>query len=117
MNRPVRLLTAVPVCDGHDSATSTIHAEFTRNGIEVVYLGFHRAVADIARAAVQEDAAAAVLARRRRLRTDDMRFELEPCRNPARRPAPGMGPGTELSGDALCTMLGSRGGRVGSSGR
>lgn len=52
---PIRVLTAVPICDGHDSAISTINLEFIRNGIEVVYLGYHRAAADIARAAVQED--------------------------------------------------------------
>jgi methylmalonyl-CoA mutase len=52
---PIRLLTAVPICDGHDSAISTINLEFIRNGIEVIYLGYHRSAADIARAAVQED--------------------------------------------------------------
>ena len=55
MNRPVRLLTAVPICDGHDSAINTINLEFIRHGIEVVYLGFHRPASDIARAAIQED--------------------------------------------------------------
>ncbi len=59
MHRPVRLLTGVPICDGHDSAITTINAEFVRHGIEVVYLGFHRSATDIARAAVQEGVAAA----------------------------------------------------------
>jgi methylmalonyl-CoA mutase len=58
MHRPVRLLTAVPICDGHDSAINTLNIEFIHHGIEVVYLGFHRSVSDIARAAVQEDVAA-----------------------------------------------------------
>ena len=58
MNRPVRLLTAVPICDGHDSAISTLNLEFIRNGFEVIYLGFHRPVTDIARAAIQEDVTA-----------------------------------------------------------
>ncbi len=52
---PIRLLTAVPICDGHDSAISTINLEFIRHGIEIVYLGYHRSARDIARAAVQED--------------------------------------------------------------
>jgi len=52
---PIRLLTAVPICDGHDSAISTINLEFIRHGIEVIYLGYHRSADDIARAAVQED--------------------------------------------------------------
>jgi methylmalonyl-CoA mutase len=52
---PIRLLTAVPICDGHDSAISTINLEFVRQGLEVIYLGYHRSADDIARAAVQED--------------------------------------------------------------
>src|SRR3954468_2849105 len=55
MAAPIRILTAVPICDGHDSAINTINLEFIRNGIEVVYLGYHRYVQDIVRAAIQED--------------------------------------------------------------
>src|SRR5204863_7344171 len=55
MASPIRILTAVPVCDGHDSAINTINLEFIRHGIEVVYLGYHRSVGDIVRAAIQED--------------------------------------------------------------
>jgi methylmalonyl-CoA mutase cobalamin-binding domain/chain len=55
---PIRILTAVPICDGHDSAINTINLEFIRNGIEVIYLGYHRSARDIARAAVQEDVVA-----------------------------------------------------------
>ena len=51
----VRVLTAVPICDGHDSAIVTINLELVRHGIEVIYLGFHRSVRDVARAAIQED--------------------------------------------------------------
>src|SRR5216117_2300590 len=52
---PIRLLTAVPICDGHDSAINTINREFIRHGIEVIYLGYHRSARDIVRAAIQED--------------------------------------------------------------
>src|SRR6476659_7507603 len=55
MLSPIRILTAVPICDGHDSAINTINLEFIRHGIEVIYLGYHRPVADIVRAAIQED--------------------------------------------------------------
>src|SRR5213593_4540442 len=55
MTSPIRILTAVPICDGHDSAINTINLEFIRHGIEVIYLGYHRSVADIVRAAIQED--------------------------------------------------------------
>jgi methylmalonyl-CoA mutase cobalamin-binding domain/chain len=55
MPSPIRILTAVPICDGHDSAINTINLEFIRHGIEVIYLGYHRSVVDIVRAAIQED--------------------------------------------------------------
>jgi methylmalonyl-CoA mutase len=54
MAEPIRILTAVPICDGHDSAILTINMEFIRHGIEVIYLGYHRSAWDIARAAIQE---------------------------------------------------------------
>src|SRR5207248_2933061 len=54
MASPIRILTAVPICDGHDSAINTINIEFIRHGIEVVYLGYHRSARDIVRAAIQE---------------------------------------------------------------
>ena len=52
---PPRLLTAVPICDGHDSAINTINLELIRHGFEVIYLGYHRGAAAIVRAAIQED--------------------------------------------------------------
>jgi methylmalonyl-CoA mutase cobalamin-binding domain/chain len=55
VSHPRRILTAVPLCDGHDSAITTINLELVRNGWEVVYLGYHQAASAIARAAVQED--------------------------------------------------------------
>jgi methylmalonyl-CoA mutase len=51
----LRILTAVPICDGHDSAINTVNLELIRNGVEVIYLGYHRSVRDVVRAAVQED--------------------------------------------------------------
>src|SRR5204863_1594314 len=55
MASPTRILTAVPICDGHDSAINTINQELIRHGVEVIYLGYHRSVNDIVRAAIQED--------------------------------------------------------------
>src|SRR6266478_5376691 len=52
---PLRILTAVPICDGHDSPIITINLELVRHGVEVIYLGYHRSVQDIVRAAIQED--------------------------------------------------------------
>ncbi len=51
----IRVLTAVPLCDGHDSPIHTINRELVRYGVEVVYLGYHRSARCIACAAVQED--------------------------------------------------------------
>lgn len=53
--RRLRVLTAVPICDGHDSAIMTINQELSGRGGEIVYLGYHRSAEEIARAAVQED--------------------------------------------------------------
>ncbi len=52
---PPRILTAVPICDGHDSPIMTINLELVRHGVEVIYLGYHRSARDIVRAAIQED--------------------------------------------------------------
>ena len=52
---PIRILTAVPICDGHDSAINTINLELVRLGIEVIYLGYNRSAKDIVRTAIQED--------------------------------------------------------------
>jgi methylmalonyl-CoA mutase cobalamin-binding domain/chain len=52
---PVRILTAVPICDGHDSSIITVNLELVHHGVEVIYLGYHRSVRDIVRAAIQED--------------------------------------------------------------
>jgi len=52
---PLRILTAVTLCDGHDSAVTTINLELAHHGVEVVYLGYDQAASTIARAAVQED--------------------------------------------------------------
>lgn len=51
----IRLLTAVPLCDGHDSAVMAVNQELIQHGFEVVYLGYHRSAKDIVRAAIQED--------------------------------------------------------------
>src|SRR5580658_9375966 len=54
MPEPLRVLTAVPICDGHDSAINTINLELVRHGIEVIYLGYNRKARDVVRAAIQE---------------------------------------------------------------
>src|SRR3954463_15054270 len=52
---PLRIPTAVPLCDGHDNAIIATNLGLARSGVEVIYLGYHQAASTIARAAVQED--------------------------------------------------------------
>src|SRR5439155_952192 len=96
MSSPIRVLTAVPICDGHDSAINTINLEFIRHGIEVVYLGFHRYVGDIVRAAIQEEVTAIEdsFAQRRRRRNAGSIRRFGPERNSKRAHVLGFtGPG------------------------
>ena len=44
MQHPVGLLTAVTICDGHDSAINTNNLECIRPGMEVSYLGLQQRV-------------------------------------------------------------------------
>jgi methylmalonyl-CoA mutase len=55
MKPPLRILTAVPICDGHDSPIITINLELAHRGVEVIYMGYNREASAIARAAIQED--------------------------------------------------------------
>ncbi len=52
MSSPIRILTAVPICDGHDSAINTINLEFIRHGI-----------VQMTRGSVNDEAAAQMLDR------------------------------------------------------
>ena len=54
--RPLRFVTAASLFDGHDAAINIIRRILQSHGAEVVHLGHNRSVADIARAALQEDA-------------------------------------------------------------
>ena len=53
---PLRFVTAASLFDGHDAAINLIRRILQSNGAEVIHLGHNRAVADIVRAAIQEDA-------------------------------------------------------------
>ncbi|MDX2175400.1 MAG: cobalamin-dependent protein [Candidatus Sumerlaeia bacterium] len=52
---PIRALTAVALCDGHDAAIVAVSRALRLHGVEVVYIGFHKSPAEVAHAAVQED--------------------------------------------------------------
>ena len=55
-DRPLRFITAASLFDGHDAAINIIRRILQAHGAEVVHLGHNRSVADIVRAALQEDA-------------------------------------------------------------
>ncbi len=53
---PMRFVTAASLFDGHDAAINVMRRLIQAEGVEVVHLGHNRSVADVVRAAIQEDA-------------------------------------------------------------
>jgi isobutyryl-CoA mutase len=53
---PLRFVSAASLFDGHDAAINMIRRLLQMRGAEVVHLGHNRSVADIVRAAIEEDA-------------------------------------------------------------
>ena len=53
---PMRFVTAASLFDGHDAAINVMRRLIQGEGVEVVHLGHNRSVADVVRAAIQEDA-------------------------------------------------------------
>ena len=53
---PLRFVTAASLFDGHDAAINIMRRLIQAQGAEVIHLGHNRSVADVVRAAVQEDA-------------------------------------------------------------
>jgi methylmalonyl-CoA mutase len=58
---PLRFVTAASLFDGHDAAINVIRRLIQDRGAEVIHLGHNRSVADIVRAAIQEDADAVAI--------------------------------------------------------
>ncbi len=53
---PLRFVTAASLFDGHDAAINIMRRLIQAQGAEVIHLGHNRAVEDVVRAALQEDA-------------------------------------------------------------
>ncbi|MBM3779258.1 MAG: methylmalonyl-CoA mutase [Acidimicrobiia bacterium] len=53
---PLRFVTAASLFDGHDAAINVMRRLIQSQGTEVIHLGHNRAVEDVVRAALQEDA-------------------------------------------------------------
>src|SRR6478735_3253892 len=58
---PLRIVTAASLFDGHDAAINVMRRLIQAAGVEVIHLGHNRSVADVVRAAIQEDADAIAL--------------------------------------------------------
>src|SRR5690348_10917717 len=56
IDAPLRFVSAASLFDGHDAAINMIRRLLQAHGAEVIHLGHNRSVADIVRAAIQEDA-------------------------------------------------------------
>ena len=52
---PIRVVTATSLFDGHDAAINIIRRILQDSGAEVIHLGHNRAVAEIAKTAIEED--------------------------------------------------------------
>ncbi len=55
-DRPLRLVTATSLFDGHDASINIFRRILQRQGAEVIHLGHDRSAADIAVTAIEEDA-------------------------------------------------------------
>jgi len=55
-SRPIRVVTAAALFDGHDAAINIMRRILQSQGAEVIHLGHNRSVDEVALAAVQEDA-------------------------------------------------------------
>ena len=56
LSSPLRFVTAASLFDGHDAAINVMRRLIQGEGTEVIHLGHNRSVADVVRAAFQEDA-------------------------------------------------------------
>src|SRR4051794_22926118 len=54
-SRPIRVLSAAELFDGHDAAINIMRRILQSQGAEVIHLGHNRSVDEIALAAIQED--------------------------------------------------------------
>src|SRR4051812_3076248 len=54
-SRPIRVLTAAALFDGHDAAINIMRRILQSQGAEVIHLGHNRSVDELAVAAIQED--------------------------------------------------------------
>ena len=55
LESPLRFVTVASLFDGHDAAINVMRRLIQDSGAEVVHLGHNRSVADVVRAAIQED--------------------------------------------------------------
>ena len=77
---PLRFVTAASLFDGHDAAINVMRRLIQDSGAEVVHLGHNRAVADVVRAAIQEDADAIAISSYQGGHTEYFRYAVDMLR-------------------------------------
>jgi methylmalonyl-CoA mutase len=80
INTPLRFVTAASLFDGHDAAINIMRRLIQAQGCEVIHLGHNRAVLDIVRAAIQEDADAIAISSYQGGHTEYFKFMIDELR-------------------------------------
>ena len=62
-SRPIRVLTAAALFDGHDAAINIMRRILQAQGAEVVHLGHDRSVREVIDAVLEEDAQGVAVSR------------------------------------------------------
>ena len=81
---PLRFVSAASLFDGHDAAINIIRRLLQAHGAEVVHLGHNRSVADIVRAAIQEDADGIAVSSYQGGHNEYFRYMVDMLRDPGR---------------------------------
>jgi methylmalonyl-CoA mutase len=77
IDTPLRFVTAASLFDGHDAAINIMRRLIQAQGCEVIHLGHNRAVLDIVRAAIQEDADAIAISSYQGGHTEYFKFMID----------------------------------------
>ena len=77
---PLRFVTAASLFDGHDAAINVMRRLIQDTGAEVVHLGHNRSVADVVRAAIQEDVDAIAVSSYQGGHTEYLRYAIDMLR-------------------------------------
>ena len=107
---PLRVVTAASLFDGHDAAINVMRRLIQSRGAEVIHLGHNRGVAEVVRAAIQEDADAVAISSYQGGHVEYFRYMVEMLRE---RGAGGIrvfgGGGGTITPTEIAELAGARG--------